>query len=148
VHPATSDRVIPSDDATDRLMRRPGVGQVTQVGERRYSMRVWLIPAQLAKLGINAQDVIGVLPLVIATGAGAPALLRPRDHPVSSLRKRAGAGAAFASAVCAAAFIPGRACSRWSIRARAPAEGSGWMIRMPSMRCFPTRPANRARTCV
>lgn len=127
-------------------MRRPGVGQVTQVGERRYSMRVWLIPAQLAKLGINAQDVIGVLPLVIATGAGAPALLRPRDHPVSSLRKRAGAGAAFASAVCAAAFIPGRACSRWSIRAHA--EGSDRRIRMPSMRCFPTRPANRARTCV
>ena len=48
-------------NVTDRLKRLPGVGQVTQFGERRYSMRVWLLPAQLAKLGINAQDVIGVL---------------------------------------------------------------------------------------
>jgi hydrophobe/amphiphile efflux-1 (HAE1) family protein len=48
-------------NVTDRLKRLPGVGQVTQFGERRYSMRIWLLPAQLAKLGINAQDVIGVL---------------------------------------------------------------------------------------
>ncbi len=48
-------------NVTDRLKRLPGVGQVTQFGERRYSMRVWLLPAQLAKLGIDAQDVIAVL---------------------------------------------------------------------------------------
>jgi hydrophobe/amphiphile efflux-1 (HAE1) family protein len=48
-------------NVTDRLKRLPGVGQVTQFGERRYSMRIWLDPNQLAKLGISAQDVIAVL---------------------------------------------------------------------------------------
>ncbi len=41
----------------DPLKRLPGVGDVTIFGERRYSMRVWLDPDKLAKLGITATDV-------------------------------------------------------------------------------------------
>jgi len=41
----------------DPLKRLPGVGDVTIFGERRYSMRVWLDPDKLAKLGITAVDV-------------------------------------------------------------------------------------------
>src|SRR5689334_25125170 len=41
----------------DPIKRLPGVGDVTIFGERRYSMRVWLDPDELAKLGITATDV-------------------------------------------------------------------------------------------
>ena len=41
----------------DPLKRLPGVGDVNIFGERRYSMRVWLDPDKLAKLGITATDV-------------------------------------------------------------------------------------------
>ena len=46
---------------SDRLKRLPGVGDVIVFGERRYSMRVWLDPDKLAKLGVSAQDVLSVL---------------------------------------------------------------------------------------
>ncbi|HTO54186.1 MAG TPA: multidrug efflux RND transporter permease subunit [Myxococcota bacterium] len=46
---------------SDRLKRLPGVGDVATFGERKYSMRVWLDPDKLAKLGVTAQDVIGSL---------------------------------------------------------------------------------------
>jgi len=41
----------------DPLKRISGVGDVLIYGERRYSMRVWLDPDRLAKLGITAVDV-------------------------------------------------------------------------------------------
>jgi HAE1 family hydrophobic/amphiphilic exporter-1 len=41
----------------DPLKRLPGVSDVNIFGERRYSMRVWLDPDKLAKLGITATDV-------------------------------------------------------------------------------------------
>ena len=41
----------------DPLKRLPGVGDVSIFGERRYSMRVWLDPDRLAKLGLTAVDV-------------------------------------------------------------------------------------------
>src|SRR3954466_12620214 len=41
----------------DPLKRLAGVGDVQIFGERRYSMRVWLDPDKLAKLGITAVDV-------------------------------------------------------------------------------------------
>jgi HAE1 family hydrophobic/amphiphilic exporter-1 len=40
----------------DPLKRIPGVGDVQIFGERRYSMRVWLDPDKLAKLGVTAVD--------------------------------------------------------------------------------------------
>jgi HAE1 family hydrophobic/amphiphilic exporter-1 len=45
----------------DPLKRVPGVSDVTLFGERRYSMRVWLDPDKLAKLGITAVDVQQVI---------------------------------------------------------------------------------------
>src|ERR1700744_3152269 len=41
----------------DPLKRVPGVGDIQIFGERRYSMRIWLDPDKLAKLGITAVDV-------------------------------------------------------------------------------------------
>jgi hydrophobe/amphiphile efflux-1 (HAE1) family protein len=41
----------------DPLKRLPGVSDVSILGERRYSMRVWLDPDKLAKLGVTAVDV-------------------------------------------------------------------------------------------
>src|SRR5437588_11562850 len=41
----------------DTLKRLPGVSDISIFGERRYSMRVWLDPDKLAKLGVTAVDV-------------------------------------------------------------------------------------------
>jgi len=41
----------------DPLKRLAGVSDVTIFGERRYSMRIWLDPNKLAKLGLTATDV-------------------------------------------------------------------------------------------
>lgn len=45
----------------DPLKRLPGVGDVQIFGERRYSMRIWLDPDKLAKLGVTAVDVQNAL---------------------------------------------------------------------------------------
>jgi multidrug efflux pump subunit AcrB len=42
----------------DELSRLPGVGDVTYLGQRDYSMRVWLDPQKLAAYNLNPQDVI------------------------------------------------------------------------------------------
>ena len=42
----------------DELSRLPGVGDITYLGQRNYSMRLWLDPQRLASYGLNAQDVI------------------------------------------------------------------------------------------
>jgi multidrug efflux pump len=42
----------------DELSRLPGVGDITYLGQRDYSMRLWLDPQKLASYGLNAQDVI------------------------------------------------------------------------------------------
>jgi multidrug efflux pump len=42
----------------DELSRLPGVGDITYLGQRDYSMRLWLDPQRLASCGLNAQDVI------------------------------------------------------------------------------------------
>jgi multidrug efflux pump subunit AcrB len=42
----------------DELSRLPGVGDVTYLGQRDYSMRLWLDPQKLAHYGLNPQDVI------------------------------------------------------------------------------------------
>ena len=45
----------------DALKRVPGVGDVRIFGERRYAMRVWLEPEQMAARGLTATDVISAL---------------------------------------------------------------------------------------
>ncbi len=41
----------------DELARLPGVGDITYLGQRDYSMRVWLNPQKLSAMNITAADV-------------------------------------------------------------------------------------------
>jgi hydrophobe/amphiphile efflux-1 (HAE1) family protein len=41
----------------DRLKRLDGVGDVSILGERKYSMRIWLDPDKLASAGLSANDI-------------------------------------------------------------------------------------------
>jgi multidrug efflux pump subunit AcrB len=41
----------------DELSRLPGVGDVTYLGQRDYSMRVWLNPRKMSANGLSASDV-------------------------------------------------------------------------------------------
>jgi multidrug efflux pump len=45
----------------DELSRLPGVGDITYLGQRNYSMRLWLDPTKMAAYGLNAQDVINAV---------------------------------------------------------------------------------------
>jgi multidrug efflux pump subunit AcrB len=42
----------------DELSRLPGVGDISYLGQRDYSMRLWLDPQKLAAYNLNPQDVI------------------------------------------------------------------------------------------
>jgi multidrug efflux pump len=42
----------------DELSRVPGVGDITYLGQRDYSMRIWLDPQKMATLGVSTNDVI------------------------------------------------------------------------------------------
>ncbi len=56
------DNIYLSNYATlqikDEIARLNGVGDVTFMGQRDYSMRVWLDPERLASLGLTADDVV------------------------------------------------------------------------------------------
>ncbi len=58
----TRDNLDLSNYATiqirDELSRVQGVGDVTYLGQRDYSMRLWLDPQRLASYNLNPQDVI------------------------------------------------------------------------------------------
>jgi multidrug efflux pump len=45
----------------DELGRLPGVANVTYMGGRPYSMRVWLDPNKMATLGLSANDVVNAV---------------------------------------------------------------------------------------
>ncbi len=45
----------------DELSRVPGVGDVTYLGQRDYSMRLWLDPQRLSAYNLNPQDVIAAV---------------------------------------------------------------------------------------
>jgi multidrug efflux pump subunit AcrB len=45
----------------DELSRLPGVGDITYLGQRDYSMRLWLDPQKLASYQLNAQDIINAV---------------------------------------------------------------------------------------
>ena len=45
----------------DALLRVPGISQVDLAGGAEYSMRIWLQPDQLAKLGLTPADVISAI---------------------------------------------------------------------------------------
>jgi multidrug efflux pump len=45
-------------DIKDELARLPGVGDVSILGEREYSLRIWTDPNKLANLGLTSMDVV------------------------------------------------------------------------------------------
>ncbi|NBR06621.1 MAG: efflux RND transporter permease subunit [Planctomycetes bacterium] len=45
----------------DELLRLPGVGNVTFMGQRDYSMRAWLNPGKMSALGLTTDDIISAL---------------------------------------------------------------------------------------
>jgi multidrug efflux pump subunit AcrB len=45
----------------DELSRLPGVGDITYLGQRDYSMRIWLDPQKLATYNLNAADIIAAV---------------------------------------------------------------------------------------
>jgi multidrug efflux pump subunit AcrB len=45
----------------DELSRLPGVGDITYLGQRDYSMRLWLDPQRMASYNLNARDVINAV---------------------------------------------------------------------------------------
>src|SRR6195256_4816554 len=42
----------------DELSRLQGVGDISYIGQRDYSMRVWLDPEKMSSLGLSATDVV------------------------------------------------------------------------------------------
>ena len=56
----------------DALGRVPGVGQVRIFGARDYSMRIWLNPERMARLGVTASDIANVVRVqnVVAPAGG------------------------------------------------------------------------------
>ena len=42
----------------DQIRRIPGVGEIVPFGARRYAMRIWLDPKQLASRKLTAEDVV------------------------------------------------------------------------------------------
>ena len=56
----------------DALGRVPGVGQIRIFGQRDYSMRIWLDPEKMARLGVTASDISKVISeqnVVVPAGA-------------------------------------------------------------------------------
>src|SRR5678815_748982 len=45
----------------DQLLRVPGAGQVLLFGATDYSMRIWIKPQSLAKLGLTVSDLVSAL---------------------------------------------------------------------------------------
>src|SRR5262249_13982458 len=45
----------------DELARLPGVGDIGYIGQRDYSMRLWLDPGKLASKGLTADDVVNAI---------------------------------------------------------------------------------------
>src|SRR4051794_34332475 len=45
----------------DELARLPGVGDITYLGQRDYSMRLWLDPEKMAVRNLTATDVVSAI---------------------------------------------------------------------------------------
>jgi multidrug efflux pump subunit AcrB len=61
----TRDNLYLSNYATiqlrDELARLPGVGDVTYLGQRDYSMRLWLDPEKMSSRNLSADDVVAAI---------------------------------------------------------------------------------------
>ena len=62
---AASDNLYLSNYATiqlrDELARLDGVGDITYIGQRNYSMRIWLDPQKMAFRNLTASDVVNAI---------------------------------------------------------------------------------------
>jgi multidrug efflux pump len=62
---ATRDSLYLSNYATiqlkDELSRLPGVGDITYLGQRDYSMRLWLDPEKMSSRNLSARDVVSAI---------------------------------------------------------------------------------------
>ena len=56
----------------DELARLHGVGDITYLGQRDYSMRLWLDPEKMAKLNLTASDVVAAIAAAEHPGGGRP----------------------------------------------------------------------------
>ena len=45
----------------DELKRIPGVGKAENMGEKKYSMRIWLNPDKIKSLGMSTKDIINAI---------------------------------------------------------------------------------------
>src|SRR5260370_9899218 len=45
----------------DELSRLPGVGDITYLGQRDYSMRIWLDPEKMSSRNLTANDVLSAI---------------------------------------------------------------------------------------
>ncbi len=52
---------IATNDIKERMQTIPGVSEVRIWGEKKYSMRLWMIPAKLAAYGLTPRDVLTAL---------------------------------------------------------------------------------------
>ncbi|HXG39017.1 MAG TPA: efflux RND transporter permease subunit [Bacteroidota bacterium] len=52
---------IANDIIKERLQTIPGVSEVRIWGEKRYSMRLWIVPSKLAAYGLTPRDVLTAL---------------------------------------------------------------------------------------
>ena len=61
----TRDNLYLSNYATiqlkDELSRLPGVGDITYLGQRDYSMRIWLDPEKMSSRNLTAADVVAAI---------------------------------------------------------------------------------------
>jgi multidrug efflux pump subunit AcrB len=61
----TRDNLYLSNYATiqlkDELSRLPGVGDISYLGQRDYSMRIWLDPEQMSSRNLTASDVVSAI---------------------------------------------------------------------------------------
>jgi multidrug efflux pump subunit AcrB len=64
-HAIPRDNLYLSNYATilirDELARLPGVGDITYLGQRDYSMRLWLDPDKMRRVGLSAGDVVAAI---------------------------------------------------------------------------------------
>jgi HAE1 family hydrophobic/amphiphilic exporter-1 len=71
----------------DAIKRVPGVGDVRIFGERKFAMRIWLDPSQLARRGLTASDVVQAISeqnaQVPAGQLGAPPSPATREYQIS-----------------------------------------------------------------
>lgn len=71
----------------DALRRIPGISDVQIFGERRFAMRIWIDPTQLAARQLTTQDVVNAIRsqnIQVAAGAiGAPPLNQDQDYQLS-----------------------------------------------------------------